>query len=114
MVKQLKFPFKKDETLLSSPKSCAFTGHRYLDGDFSARKLKKEVKKLVENGVEIFYNGMAMGFDLIAAETVLSLKKKYPLIKLVACVPCYGQEKYFSEEDNKVENAFTSGDSTDF
>lgn len=82
-------------------KSCVFTGHRDLMDDFSARRLRKEVKNAVENGVDVFYNGMAIGFDLIAAETVLGLKKKYPHIKLIACVPCYGQEKRFSETDKK-------------
>ena len=30
---------------------------------------------------------MAMGFDLLAAETVLSLKGRYPNIRLIAVVP---------------------------
>ena len=54
---------------------------------------------MMEAGVETFYNGMAMGFDLLAAEQVLELKKKFSAVKLIACVPCYGQEKYFSDED---------------
>lgn len=33
------------------------------------------------------YSGMAMGFDLMAAETVLSLKGRYPDIRLIAVVP---------------------------
>lgn len=82
-------------------KSCVFTGHRNLDADFSPRLLKKEIKNAVLQGVNTFYNGMAMGFDLAAAEAVLSLQKKYPQIKLIACVPCYGQEKNFSEKDKK-------------
>ena len=80
-------------------KSCAFTGHRTLDKDFSQRSLKKYVLSLINDGVEIFYTGMAMGFDLIAAETVLSCKKKFPQIKLIACIPYYGQERHFSEKD---------------
>lgn len=80
-------------------KTCAFTGHRNLGEDFSLSKLKKEIKSLILRGVDTFYNGMAMGFDLTAAEEVLKLKKKYPQIKLVACIPCYGQEKNFSEKD---------------
>jgi uncharacterized phage-like protein YoqJ len=82
-------------------KNCVFTGHRIFEKDFSVRKLKKEIKKAVEAGVETFYNGMAMGFDLIAAEKVLELRKKNPQIKLIACVPCYGQEKNFSDKDKK-------------
>jgi uncharacterized phage-like protein YoqJ len=101
MRKQLTFFTTDTEEKPTEYKTCAFTGHRQLDEDFSAKKLKKETETLIKNGVEIFYNGMAMGFDLASAECVLSLKKKYPQIKLIACVPCYGQEKYFSETDKK-------------
>ena len=82
-------------------KSCIFTGHRELGEDFSLRKLQKEIKNLIDKGVDTFYNGMAMGFDLISAECVLKCKKKNPQIKLIACIPFYGQENSFSEKDKK-------------
>ena len=82
-------------------KTCVFTGHRELGTDFSKKKLKEEVKKLILQGVDTFLCGMAMGFDLVAAETVLSLKRKHTQIKLIACIPCIGQEKYFSKADQK-------------
>ncbi|MBQ9713914.1 MAG: DUF1273 family protein [Clostridia bacterium] len=82
-------------------KICVFTGHRELGEDFSPRKLKKEIEKLITEGVDTFYNGMAKGFDLAAAKAVVSLKKKYPFVKWIACIPCYGQEKYFCEKDKK-------------
>ena len=81
------------------PTSCAFTGHRKLDKEFSPQKLLTEIERLIQFGVTDFYNGMAMGFDLLAAECVLLFKKRYPSIRLIACIPCYGQERYFSEED---------------
>lgn len=97
---------KNEQLVLKIPnetavKACVFTGHRTLADDFSSRKTKKYVKLLIEQGVDTFYNGMAMGFDLFAAETVLALKKKYPHVKLVACIPCYEQERSFSDEDKK-------------
>ena len=82
-------------------KTCVFTGHRELPSDFPKKKLKEEIKKLIALGVDTFLCGMAIGFDLLAAETVLSLKRKYPHVKLVACIPCIGQEKYFSKSDQK-------------
>lgn len=88
-------------TEFQPPKSCAFTGHRTLYEGFSPRKLKREIKKLILSGVDTFYNGMAMGFDLLAAEKVLELKKKYPFIRLVLCIPCFEQEKSFPENDKK-------------
>lgn len=89
------------EKLHIQPKSCAFTGHRVLEDDFSLRKLRQEIKKAVEKGVKVFYTGMAKGFDLIAAEEVLKIKKSYPEVKIEACIPCYEQEKNFFEEDKK-------------
>jgi uncharacterized phage-like protein YoqJ len=89
------------EEKIPAYKNCVFTGHRELDEDFSKKKLKKTIEEVILQGVDTFYNGMAIGFDLIAAECVLSLAKKYPHVKLIACVPCYGQEKYFSETDKK-------------
>ena len=82
-------------------KTCVFTGHRELPLDFPKRKLKNTLEELISLGVDTFLCGMAVGFDLLAAETVLSLRKKHPKIKLVACIPCIGQEKYFSKADQK-------------
>lgn len=81
--------------------SCAFTGHRRLGVDFDPERLKKEIESCVSRGVELFYCGMAAGFDLYAAECVLELKRKFPFLRLAACIPCDGQEKYFSCEDKK-------------
>ena len=80
--------------------ACVFTGHRELGDDFSKKTLKKEVENLIKEGVTTFYTGMARGFDLIAGETILDLKKKYD-VKLIACIPYYGQEKNFIEKDKK-------------
>lgn len=99
MKKQLTIFTTEEES--SVYKNCVFTGHRDLGEDFSKSRLKKTVEALIKAGVTTFYNGMAIGFDLISAETVLSLRKKYPQVKLIACVPCYGQEKYFSDSDKK-------------
>ncbi len=81
--------------------ACVFTGHRSLGENFSVRNLKKEIKTLLLDGVRIFYNGMAVGFDMLAAETLLSFKRAYPDIKLVACIPCLEQDKFFSASDKK-------------
>ncbi len=79
-------------------KSCAFTGHRYELKDFDAELLERVIKNLIISGVVIFYCGMAVGFDLAAAECVISLKKNYD-VKLIACVPCEGQSDSYSGHD---------------
>ena len=101
MKKQLTFFTTDGEKSPALYTKCVFTGHRELGADFSKSKLKKEIESLIKDGVEVFYNGMAMGFDLIAAECVLSLKRKHSHVKLVACIPCYGQERYFSDLDKR-------------
>lgn len=86
----------------NSIKSCALTGHRVLQADFDETAFQNTLVKLVEEGVEVFYNGLAVGFDLLAAKLIIELKKNYPSVKLVGCVPFYGQEKNFSAEDKKL------------
>lgn len=74
--------------------SCFFTGHRIM-GDAVVRRriyetLSKECETLInERGVDTFICGGAMGFDALAAKTVLELKNKYPDIKLKLYIPCY-------------------------
>lgn len=84
-----------------SKKTCAFTGHRELQEDFSLKELKKQIKRLIEEGVEIFYNGMARGFDLISAKAVLAFRRKYKHIKLIACIPCFEQERGYTDKEKK-------------
>lgn len=80
-------------------KICAFTGHRLLEEDFSSEKLLSYIEQTVDEGYFTFLNGMAMGFDLLAAEFVLTLKVENPRIRLIACVPCEEQDKYYTQED---------------
>ncbi len=82
-------------------KICAFTGHRKLESDFCAEALFEAIRNLVDEGVYTFLNGMAMGFDLLAAEFVLTLKTQNPKIKLIACIPCENQDRYY-DEDSKM------------
>lgn len=93
----------------NNSKACAFTGHREVGIDFDVNTLKKSIEELIKKGVKIFYNGGAWGFDIISAETVINLKKKYD-IKLIICVPFYGQENRYSIENKEryrgiLENA---------
>ncbi len=75
-----------------------FTGYRPDKFPFSLEKNNTEYKKLISsltetlinlinNGCSVFYCGMAEGFDLICAEIVLSLKKKYNNLRLVCVLP---------------------------
>ena len=83
----------------SAMTACAFTGHRELPDDFSVNRLTELIRDLITEGVNTFYCGMAKGFDLLAAETVISLREEYSHIRLILCIPFYGQEKSFSKAD---------------
>lgn len=81
---------------------CAFTGHRNLkDTDFDELLLERVVENLVKNGTKRFLCGMAVGFDLKAAQTVIALKRRYD-IELVACLPCENQAERYSEENKRL------------
>ena len=45
----------------------------------------------IEQGYRYFGTGGALGFDTLAAQTVLELKSKYPEIKLILVLPCENQ-----------------------
>ena len=81
---------------------CALTGHRELDGSFDLSQLKTTVRSLVfERGVSSFYCGMAIGFDTVALECLLALKKDFPSIKIIACIPCPEQADKFGKENKQ-------------
>lgn len=82
--------------------SVAFTGHRamsYAVGDSAEAlrvRLDATLRELYARGARYFYNGMAEGFDLIAARAVLDLQSKYSDVQLIAVVPFRGHGRSFS------------------
>lgn len=83
--------------------SCFFTGHRRLPKnriDAIGELLKLKIKGLIEDkGVDCFIAGGALGFDTLAAKTVIELKEEYPFIKLYLYLPCRDQSKLWTDED---------------
>jgi uncharacterized phage-like protein YoqJ len=88
---------------LPESKSCCFTGHRpdklygYDPMSPGNRKMLFELKDVIRDHIEnrkvdTFITGMALGIDIWAARLVLSLRKEYPKLRLIAAVPCYKQE----------------------
>lgn len=83
-------------------KTCCFTGHRKLPfwgRRKVAAKLEKTIINLIDRGIRFFGAGGALGFDTLAAQTVLRLKKKYPDIKLILVLPCLTQARGWPTED---------------
>lgn len=75
--------------------TCSLTGHRVLY-DLDIALLDRVILNLIKNGCRRFLCGMAQGFDLAAAESVLAFKKDYPDVEIVACVPCAEQSRTFT------------------
>ena len=84
------------------------TGHRpkglpwgYDEEKDICKKFKKHLRlifrKIIKKGFTNFYTGMAEGFDMIATEILLEFKKIYKDIKIIAVIPCLGQEKNWKQ-----------------
>lgn len=99
-----------DKVLDSSVKKCCFTGYRPAKLPFDTNIKDKayfDFENLITNGIlklanencTVFYTGMAMGFDMLCAESVLLLKKIYAKpLKLICAIPFEGQGDAFSLE----------------
>ena len=72
-----------------------FTGHRTYDGSRNT-ELEAAIRVLYASGYRYFLCGMAVGFDLAAAEVALSLRKDLPEIKIVVVIPFEGMQHHFS------------------
>ena len=93
-------------------KKCCFSGYRPqkfpfklndsdIDYGVFIKNLSITISSLIDDDCLVFYTGMAIGFDIIAAETVLKFKEKNNNIKLIAVIPFKNQENSFSEEWKK-------------
>lgn len=91
-----------------------FTVHRKipsLQNISIRRKLKKALVTLIEEGYCFFGAGGALGFDTLAAQTVLKLKKDFPQVKLILVLPCLSQADRWKEKDKEVyENIKSKAD----
>ena len=82
--------------------TCCFTGHRTLPKDILSDIsvcLEHIIIKYINKGYRYFGSGGALGFDTLAAETILKLKNKYPYIKLILVLPCLFQTKGWKKPD---------------
>lgn len=92
----------------SEAATAAFTGHRFFD--FSRKeevkaRLTASVLDAYEHGITRFMTGMAVGFDMLAAEVVLSMKGLCPGIKLMAVIPYSGQAERFCDYNHRRYDA---------
>lgn len=87
--------------------TCCFTGHRKIPLDqleSVTQRLRDAVIASIKDGYLYFGAGGALGFDTLAAQTVLDLKKDYPQIKLILVLPCKTQTRGWKQEDIEEYN----------
>ena len=82
--------------------TCCFTGHRDLPLQklpYIQKRLEQELLRLIHQGVRYFGAGGALGFDTLAALTVLRLRETHPHIRLILVLPCREQASGWPEKD---------------
>lgn len=85
--------------------SCCFTGHRAIT--MAEQKqllpvLDEKVLHAINQGVTVFRNGGALGFDTLSALHILGIKKKYPNIKLLIDAPHRRQSARYNDADKEI------------
>lgn len=84
---------------------CCFTGHRKVYQNEMIEvvyRLGDEIEGLIDIGVNNFISGGALGFDTIAALSVILLRAQGNRIRLIMALPCMEQDKLWSEEDREI------------
>lgn len=82
--------------------TCCFTGHRDISTEvkpYIAKQLERILRNLIGEGIRYFGSGGARGFDLMAADAVLQLKKEFPHIRLIMVLSCRDQTLGWRGED---------------
>ena len=83
-------------------KTACFTGHRMipiLAKRRIAKRLEEAVSEAINSGYRYFGCGGALGFDTLAAQTVLRLREANPEIRLILVFPCMDQTRGWDERD---------------
>lgn len=75
--------------------TCCFSGHREIpdaERERLQQLLREAIETLIGRGVTDFIAGGAYGFDMLAAQEVLTLRRQHP-IRLILALPCPNQTK---------------------
>ncbi len=76
-----------------------------------SRRLDEAILECYNKGYRKFITGMAMGFDMLAAEAVVKFRATHWDVELEAAIPFPGQPERFSREDKmRYANLLNSAD----
>ena len=96
-------------------KTCCFTGHRdlppYGSDEYGVlvNALEAAVNDAVAEGCTRFLIGGAKGFDLLAGEWILAMKKVIPSITLAVYIPYRGQAHAYTQADARRYRTILNG-----
>ena len=82
--------------------TCCFTGHRELPPEEQAEiasRLECVISAQYQKGIRYYGAGGALGFDALAARTVIRLRENCPGMKLILVLPCLTQTRGWRSED---------------
>ena len=82
--------------------TCCFTGHRQIPPEKRveiAGQLERVIVSLYQRGIRFYGAGGALGFDCLAAQTVLRLRESCPGMKLILVLPCLTQTRGWPAAD---------------
>lgn len=86
--------------------TCCFTGHRAMTDEekhTAEQRIRAVVAALYKVGVTDFITGGAIGFDTVAAATVINMKRSgYPKLRLAVAIPFKNQSERWSHADKAL------------
>lgn len=103
--KKMPIPDDREHTICN-------TGHRpkslpwgYNEDHPACIKFKEDLYNILEKSIQCgykhFITGMALGVDMMFAETIIKLKKKYKDITLEGAIPCCNQDQGWPSASQK-------------
>ena len=99
-------------------KTCCFSGHREISAagyPDIAYQLELKIIDLISQGYTVFYDGGALGFDVLAAKTVIRAKEIFPHVQLNLILPCKDQDKKWKESDrNEYKEILSKADHIEY
>ncbi len=87
---------------MDNKETCFFTGHRIIRNEHKSimiENLNCAIKVLTQKGITHFITGGALGFDTLAANSVIDARKDNPQIKLILALPCKNQTNGWKQKD---------------
>lgn len=84
---------------------CAFTGHRIIEFGHRATiedLVSRAIEYVYAHGARDFYNGGAIGFDMLSARQVIRFRMRHPDVMLHMLLPCRDQQARWSEAQRQM------------